>query len=217
MISHKHRCIFIHIPRCAGTSIETWLTGYDWWAIRSGTKHLLASQARKIYSNFWDQYFKFAFVRDPIERMISCLAFGDHFGLSYDRAQGFSFSRYHQLFGQDVVVEHDHRFWRRDELLTSRHKPGSVYGNILDEPVDFIGRFENLDRDIRIVASAIGKPEPFKFHEARAIRSIVKAQDLSRADILHIETMFRQDMSRFSYHSLLPDLASGAQGSGASS
>ena len=23
MISHKHKCIFIHIPKCAGSSIET--------------------------------------------------------------------------------------------------------------------------------------------------------------------------------------------------
>jgi hypothetical protein len=214
MISHKYRCIFIHIPRCAGTSIETWLTGYDWWAIESKTKHLLASQARKIYADVWDRYFKFAFVRHPVERMISCLAFGDHFGLSYDRASGFSFSGYHQLFGQDVIVEHDHRFWRRNDLLTSRHKSGSVYGNILDEPIDFIGRFENFASDIKTVASAIGNPEPFKFHEARSITSVVEAHDLSRADILHIETMFRQDLGRFSYESLLPD--SRTAGGGAS-
>jgi sulfotransferase famil protein len=161
MISHKYRCIFIHIPRCAGTSIETWLAGHDWWAIESKTKHLLASQARKIYSSVWDHYFKFAFVRHPVDRMVSCLAFGDHFGLSFDCTKGFSFSRYHELFGKDVVVEHDHRFWRRDDLLTSRHRTRSVYCNILDEPLDFVGRFETLDQDLKIVASAIRKSEPW--------------------------------------------------------
>jgi len=29
MISHKHKCIFIHIPKCAGTSVEYALGHYD--------------------------------------------------------------------------------------------------------------------------------------------------------------------------------------------
>ena len=29
MVSHKHKCIFIHIPKCAGTSIEEALGHFD--------------------------------------------------------------------------------------------------------------------------------------------------------------------------------------------
>lgn len=47
MISDQYRCIFVHIPRVAGTSIELAITGLDWW----NTLHLpgvLAAQMENI-------------------------------------------------------------------------------------------------------------------------------------------------------------------------
>lgn len=39
MISHKHQCIFIHIPKCAGTSIEDVLGHFDQHKGRKGQDH----------------------------------------------------------------------------------------------------------------------------------------------------------------------------------
>lgn len=47
MISHELKCIFVHIPRTAGSNIERSLIGQDWWEVSHETKHLLASQAKK--------------------------------------------------------------------------------------------------------------------------------------------------------------------------
>jgi len=201
MISHKYQCIFVHIQRCAGTSIENWVVGDDWWNIEAETKHLFASQARKIYADVWDRYYKFAFVRHPVDRMISCLEYGDHFGLSYGH-EGFSFSGYHEKFGDNIVIELDHRFSRRDDLITHRHEPGAVYGNILDERLDFIGRVENLHEDLKVVARAIGKSDPFDFHVGKSVWPVAGAQYLSDADIMYIEAMHRNDMVQFSYGSI---------------
>ena len=49
MISHKYKCIFIHIPRTGGTFIENLIFGKDWWGIDKKTKHITASQAKEIY------------------------------------------------------------------------------------------------------------------------------------------------------------------------
>jgi len=39
MVSHKYRCIFIHIPKCAGTSIEVALGHFDRHEGRAGQDH----------------------------------------------------------------------------------------------------------------------------------------------------------------------------------
>lgn len=39
MISHKHKCIFIHIPKCAGTSIEATLGHHDGYEGRGTQDH----------------------------------------------------------------------------------------------------------------------------------------------------------------------------------
>ncbi|MDF2620749.1 MAG: uncharacterized protein K0S00_3408 [Xanthobacteraceae bacterium] len=54
MISHQYKCIFVHIQRCAGTSIEVWIDGADFWYKEPNNKHLLASQAKELYAAYWD-------------------------------------------------------------------------------------------------------------------------------------------------------------------
>src|SRR5262249_27422070 len=164
MISHEHRCILIHIPRCAGTSIERWICGADWWTIEPETKHLLASQARLLYREHWDHYFKFSVVRAPIDRMISCAKYGEHFGVSIDGDNRMSLARYHERFGHDVVVEFEYRYYKREQVITPRHGPGKVYGNTLDEELDFIARYENLENDIKVIGEAIKLPVPEPFN-----------------------------------------------------
>lgn len=39
MISHKHKCIFIHIPKCAGTSIEKTLGHFEDYSGRNKQDH----------------------------------------------------------------------------------------------------------------------------------------------------------------------------------
>ena len=68
MISHKHKCIFIHIPKCAGTSVE----------VNFSNKHSnhcpVAVFARK-YPRKFKNYFKFSFVRNPFDRLVSVYAY----------------------------------------------------------------------------------------------------------------------------------------------
>lgn len=197
MISHVYKCIFIHIPRCAGTSIETWLCGRDWWEVDASTKHLTASQTRNAYCEFWEHYFKFAVVRDPYSRTISLLKHADHFGLRSDSGQSVDFSGYEELFGQDIVVEHDHRFSSRDLLMNAKHRPGQVYGNILDEQIDFIGKFENLATDMALVQRRLGVPEPFNFHVEQS--STTERFKLSPEDRSWVAATYADDFSTFGY------------------
>ena len=91
MISHKHKCIFIHIPKAAGTSIERVFMddlGLDMdnrHALLLGkntnktmgprrVSHLTAQEMLDqhfISQELFDTYFKFAFVRHPVDRLYS--------------------------------------------------------------------------------------------------------------------------------------------------
>jgi hypothetical protein len=194
MIDHVHRCIFVHIPRCAGTSVETWLVGSDWWLIEPQTKHLLASQARRVYAEWWDRYFKFSVVREPLRRCVSLLKYADFYGLER-RGDAIDFAGYHARFGADVVVEADYRFHAREDATTPRHRPGRVYGNILDEELDFVARYETLGDDMRRVAEAIGARTPFTAHVERSGIDF----EPDAATRAHVRALYRDDYRRFGY------------------
>ncbi len=79
LINHRHKFIFIHIPKCAGGSVHQMLNeqveGSE--AIPGLHTHCTASQVRDVFgaSTFGD-YYKFAIVRHPIARLKSLYAFG---------------------------------------------------------------------------------------------------------------------------------------------
>ena len=76
MISHRHRCIFLGVPKCASTSVGDWLSTQGqgrpivkpWWY-----GGVLCHRARALVRvvNLYPDYFTFAFVRDPYERFVS--------------------------------------------------------------------------------------------------------------------------------------------------
>ena len=63
MIDHKHKFIFIHINKCGGTSIDEHFTEN----FKDTQKHL----STKLNPNEFDNYFKFTFVRNPWDRVVS--------------------------------------------------------------------------------------------------------------------------------------------------
>lgn len=163
MISHELKCIFIHIPRTAGSTIERSLVTQDWWKIDAKTKHLTASQAKKIYSEYWNDYFKFSFVRNPYSRMLSMATFGLIRKIYYGDTVPFTgiitnqhVNEYKNLFGSPILIEYDYRFYKREEIENERHKANSVYGNILDEPLDYIGKVETLEEDFKNICNTLG-------------------------------------------------------------
>lgn len=193
MICHDRKCIFIHIQRCAGTSVEYWLYGDDWWRANPDSKHLTARQARSRYAEYWDEYFTFSIVREPVGRMMSCLKYDEHFGLSRKRNGDVNFDGYHALFGADVIVEFDHRFYTPNDVHHDGHKPGQIYGNILDTPVDFVARFENLATDMARVQHQLGEEKPFNMHKEKSTETAKVTPATRRV----IETLYAEDIALF--------------------
>ena len=76
MISHRYRCIYIKVPKCAGTTLRDWFIEHGrgrhsfkpWWYGR-----LLPDRMQSVtrLMNLYPDYATFAFVRDPYERFVS--------------------------------------------------------------------------------------------------------------------------------------------------
>ncbi len=63
-ISHKHKLIFVHNPKCAGTSIINYFDMEDWG-------HQPAVRLKEEYSEYWGKYKKFVVIRNPWDRFYS--------------------------------------------------------------------------------------------------------------------------------------------------
>lgn len=61
------RCFFVHCPKCAGTSIEQTLKAQG----QTVGGHSTAQAMRNRWPQEWGNYFKFAILRDPVERFLS--------------------------------------------------------------------------------------------------------------------------------------------------
>ena len=150
MISHEHKCIFIHIPKCAGSSIEKSIVKKDWWRVNQTTKHMLADKAKKVYNEYWNDYFKFAFVRNPWEVEVSWYFWRLRgWGCSKRSTRGMSF--------EDFVIQFDITAatpWVPNTSLFLDYLTDSS-GAVM---VDFIGRVENFQEDFDTVCDKIGIP-----------------------------------------------------------
>jgi len=164
MICHKHKCILVHIPRCAGSSMERTILGRNWvgskisnGAIGGGvtTQHLLASTAKNLYHEHWEDYFKFSFVRNPWSRMVSLAQCCENFYKAKIVDGKLDPRGYIQQYPDREI---DARSISAHKSLQP-YKPAimnAVYLNTLDEELDYIGRFENLQDDWKHVCDVIG-------------------------------------------------------------
>lgn len=164
MISnHKPRFLFIHIPKCGGTSVEAALAklllGKEFreWSIAESEEYLLprpgvSYQHSKLtdFSNAGidvSTYFKFAFVRNPWDLVISEI---------------FYFKKYEKrTFNQATIRESIlHLLQRKKPLWGHDFKPQTDY--LTDDSgqpaMDFVGRFERLEEDFRDVCEKMGLP-----------------------------------------------------------
>ena len=164
MISHKHKCIFIHIPKTAGMSIENSFLkslGLRYYQGQCPALMLAYNQNREMgppslahlrpqdYVNYsylsqelFDSYFKFTFVRNPWARAVSI----------------YKYFRYYRMMKFEAFLK-----YRFPELWEERYdfvmpQVKFVFDEKGKQLVDFIGKFEHLEEDFNIVKQQLTHP-----------------------------------------------------------
>ena len=102
MISHKHKFIFVHIPKNAGSSINHELKGMCeiFSEMKSKDiplaygKHANDKHMRKLLKNEYGDYYKFCVVRNPWDRMVSIY----WYELGKTIPEGWTFSKFLEAY-----------------------------------------------------------------------------------------------------------------------
>lgn len=144
-----YKCIFVHIPKNAGISVSYTLFG------NTGGSHRKIKDYMKIFSpNTFKKYYKFTFVRNPWDRLVSTYFFLKNGGLTEkDKIWADANLATYKSF-KDFVEN-----WLNEENIKKSLHFQQQYVFLENEKgmiaVDFIGRFENIDEDFRKITQVL--------------------------------------------------------------
>lgn len=207
MISHDHRCIFVHIPKTGGSSVEDAIWGPDrstrttddlWMGAvaphrnkyqTGGLQHLLATQIRtEVGGDVFDSYYRFAFVRNPWDKAVSQFVYLKtrpdllrYMGLR----RWVGFEKYLEAIPNQPHVQ-AYEQWRF--LLDDD-------GELL---VDFVGRFERLSDDFAVVRDQLGIEADLPHAMRSAKRKPTSAYYTPRT-VDMVAELYARDIEMFDY------------------
>lgn len=170
MISHSNRFIFVQIPKTGCSSIqsvlqphaEPVLQGRKWWGTPQHKHVTLEEQQRQSGRTMFEQYYKFAFVRNPYSWLVSNYFFCGGIHVPYHRDK----RELMRLSETPSLVKH----WLKDhKSITTfkqwlkwyvEHVRGTQLEMICDSTglvaVDFVGKLETIDQDFDQVCDKLG-------------------------------------------------------------
>jgi hypothetical protein len=160
LISRSRKLLFVHIQKTGGTSIAAALRR----AIPDVTEILCAHDharwAREHLGEDYDELFKFAFVRNPWERLVSWYTMIT--GVGKEHAATHQNGLWNYVFSQSATFEEfivkctetiDDGLGRRSFVYNQLDYLTGDDGNLI---VDFVGRYENLELDFQRLTASQG-------------------------------------------------------------
>lgn len=212
MISHDLKLIFVHIPKCGGSSIKDFFfdgQGLDWrtpdyerlygWCPKRRI-HLQHATARQLLEmdlvsqTTWNEYFKFTVVRNPWDR-----SYSDYLWIKRDRGIRFgTFRNYLNAAGpfRKVLADRSTMNYRGDHLVAQ--------SDFFDEDgrlsLDLVGRFECYGEFTRALAERFGGRREFDQHAKKnTSRHSHYSLFYTNSMVRSVNQKYQHDATRFHY------------------
>ena len=229
MISHKYKCIFIHIPKCAGTTVELYFYKYAKAPLYHEVPGLPMMRREYLAPtiNLYPDFFTFTFVRNPFDRFISYYFFGIDLALKLNRFPKYqtlhecielteelltidNFHKNtlvgpHQIRLGDYSYEWNHSRLQKEFLLDAN--PTHYFGvqRLNSAPCSFIGRQEYFDKDFNCLLDILGMPS-FPIEKRNVSRKCTPTNQprhyssyYDKASQRMVENMYACDLERLGY------------------
>lgn len=186
----KKKIVFIHIPKAAGTAVRVALGEPE-----TGRHHLPWWVYQQASPKKFEEFYKFAFVRNPIDRVLS--------GYNYLRSGG-------NQMGDLSVAKYLSRYNSFHDFIEFELLTGSMIYHPIFRPqswylcdwqgeikVDFLGKFETINKDFENIAQAIGLAN---FDRLPVINKSLRKADLVDDDSKRrIFDIYKHDFEMFGY------------------
>lgn len=150
MIVDKYKCVFVHMAKCGGCSMNVLSKNND----TISTGHSTIKEIHSKFPNTKD-YFSFTFVRNPWARLVSAYSMwknlkDNHAFMEWDTKE-VDFCRKHSFKDFIYAVKIGH--------ITKPHTQAYI-GYYFEKPSDisFIGKLEQYQDDFNLVCDKIGFP-----------------------------------------------------------
>ena len=164
-LSHKHKFVFIAVPKTASSTIRNCLDEYsDIKDVGDNTSpyywHTTAFDLKKHFNEKnwnWNEYFSFAFVRNPWAKLVSNYFYKLNVTKKWKDEEPEKYVNWKKSTFEDYILE-------KNKVGIERTMSANLQLSYLTDAngkqiVDFIGKVENLQEDFDFVCDKIGIPK----------------------------------------------------------
>lgn len=190
-ISYQNKFIFIKINKTAGTSIQSCLKESVNDLQQTGHRTL------KDYHVDYRDFFKFTFVRNPWDKMVSFYHY--HFDRKFDLLPGSKPPSFAEFVTTDM---YNMKFAKPKGKSSRNFRMSNQLDWITDDndkvTMDFIGRFETLQSDFDFICDSLQIPRKKLPHKVKSEhKHYTKYYDVQTKEI--IQNRFQKDIDYFNY------------------
>ena len=198
-LTNGNNFIFIHIYKCGGTSIRSLLTS-NLPVTEFNHGHATARETRDFYYENggvfqWKTSFKFTFVRNPFDLVVSLYEYikSDSTHINHEEVKDMYFDAF--------------CVWYVDCIKNKKQNPNGKFNTLteflFDDQgkllVDFVGKLENIDDDIKVVSDRLKIPMNVMPYINRTVRNLDYRIYYSEESKQLITDAFYYDLVNFNY------------------
>ncbi len=190
----QHKCIFVHIPKAAGISV-----GYSLFGRHTGNHTTIAEYQIAFSKKEFDSFFKFTFVRNPWDRLLSAFLFLKNGGRNQT---DYNWSHKH-LTRFNNFNDFVNGWINRENVNSGIHfKPQYEFVTLPTKhkhELDFIGYYENIVNDFDRIRSKLGIGKKLEYNNKTKSKQKDYRSYYNDKNIGIVADVYREDIDFFGY------------------